>query len=125
MNIRKMFYGANKNAFRKAFLLRNKETETEKILWQLLNKNQLSGFRFKRQHPIGDYIADFYCHKAKLVIEIDGEYHNSREQKLYDDNREKTFEELGLVVLRFSDEEIFQSIDRVIQTIKNNLQKNP
>lgn len=114
-----MFYGANRNVFRKAHLLRNNQTESEKILWQRLSNNKLNGFRFKRQHPIGDYIADFYCHKAKLVIEIDGAYHNSPEQKIYDEDRRRIFEELGLVVIRFTDEEIFQEKDRIIQVIES------
>ena len=52
-------------------------TEGEKILWQRLNKSQLLGFRFKAQHPIGRFIVDFYCHKAMLVIEVDGDIHYS------------------------------------------------
>ena len=105
-------------------MLRSCETETEKILWERLNKNQIDGFWFKRQHPIGDHIADFYYHKAKLVIEIDGKYHESKEQKLYDENRAKVFEALGLVVLRFSDDHIIENIEGVIEVINNNLGKS-
>lgn len=80
MKDRKMFYGAQRNIFRKAFMLRHNETVAEKILWQKLNKNQL-GVRFKRQHPIENFIADFYCHAARLVIEVDGSSHTIQEQR--------------------------------------------
>ena len=76
----------------------NAETEAEALLWTRLRKNQLHGFRFKRQHPIADYIADFYCHEAKLVIEVDGKYHDAREQKLYDEIRTKVIISFGLRV---------------------------
>jgi very-short-patch-repair endonuclease len=112
-----MFYGAKPEGFKKASWLRNNETEAEKHLWQRLNKNQLHGFRFKRQHPIGSYIADFYCHKAKLVIEIDGKSHNAREQKLYDTLRTEELEAYGLRVIRFSNDEVFRNIDEVIKKI--------
>lgn len=121
MDDRKMFYGANKKVFKKAFMLRACETETEKLLWQRLNKNQLCGFRFKRQHPIAHFVVDFYCHKAKLVIELDGEYHNKKEQQRYDDNRTEILAGLGLRILRFSDENVIQNIDGVVETIKKNL----
>lgn len=69
-----MFFGANKIIFNNARELRNKETDAEKLLWGYLNGNQL-GCRFRRQHPISNYIADFYCHQHKLVVELDGEIH--------------------------------------------------
>ena len=116
-----MFYGADKNTFRKASMLRSDETEAEKLLWQRLNKNQLCGVRFKRQHPISDYVADFYCHKAKLVIEVDEKYHNNSKQRTSDEDRSRIMNELGLYVLRFSDDEIFKNIDSVIEVIEKYL----
>lgn len=59
MDDRKMFFGAGGNVFRKAYMLRKHQTESEKLLWQRLNKNQLFGLRFKRQHPISHFVADF------------------------------------------------------------------
>jgi very-short-patch-repair endonuclease len=117
MSERKMFFGANKDTFRKAFMLRNNETTAESLLWNRLNKNQLHSFRFKRQHPIAYYVADFYCHKAKLIIELDGAYHNRMDRKAYDDSRTEMLEGLGLTVLRFSDDEVLEKIEQVIMKI--------
>jgi very-short-patch-repair endonuclease len=124
MDDRTMFYGAGRGIFRNARLLRHKETDEEKLLWQRLCRNQLCGYRFKRQHPIADYVADFYCHKLKLVIEIDGASHNQSEQIFYDEIRTRVMNEFGLRVLRFSNEEVFHNIDQVIETIKSNMSAN-
>ncbi|GAB4246991.1 MAG: hypothetical protein Tsb0034_26070 [Ekhidna sp.] len=70
-----MFYGATPSIFEKAKMLRQNMTRQELILWKELSANKLLGLRFKAQHPIGNFIADFYCHKLKLVIEIDGDSH--------------------------------------------------
>jgi very-short-patch-repair endonuclease len=72
-NITSMFYRAKNNTFEKANELRNNMTEAEKTIWERLNKSQL-GVRFKAQHPIDIFIADFYCHRCKLVIEVDGRH---------------------------------------------------
>ena len=82
-----MFYGALPIHFELAKKLRDNQTEAELFLWNHLNHIHQSGIRFKRQHPILYFIADFYCHKAKLIIEIDGGYHNIPEQYEYDKNR--------------------------------------
>ena len=74
-----MFYGASAFVFRNAEKLRNNMTPTEVKLWYALSNNQLNGFRFKNQHPISKFVVDFYCHKARLVIELDGEVHNEPE----------------------------------------------
>jgi very-short-patch-repair endonuclease len=69
---RTMFYGAKKKIFLNALELRNNMTTAEKILWNELRKKDIFKARFKSQHPIGIFVADFYCHKYKLVIEVDG-----------------------------------------------------
>ncbi|MDZ7935995.1 MAG: DUF559 domain-containing protein [Emticicia sp.] len=74
----KMFYGAGNIVFNNAAQLRANPTPMEEYLWNFLSKSQL-GVRFKRQQPIGNYIADFYCHLAKLVIEVDGSIHLTAE----------------------------------------------
>ena len=79
------------------------------------------GFRFKRQHPIAYYIVDFYCHKAKLVIELDGSYHNRAAQKIYDESRTEELRAFGLTVLRFSDEDVKNQINDVLKSISNHL----
>jgi very-short-patch-repair endonuclease len=115
---RSMFYNASPEIFQKAEMLRKNMTKAEIILWEKLRKNQL-GVRFKAQHPIERFIADFYCHKAKLVIEVDGGIHNS--QKEYDLGREAELEKYGIKVLRFSNEEIFDNLDNVMEIIKLNI----
>lgn len=70
MNKPAMFYGAPPHIFEKARELRKRTTPAEQKLWEHLKKKQLKGYRFRRQHPIFNFIADFYCHSAKLVIEV-------------------------------------------------------
>ena len=84
---RTMFYGASTNTFDKARLLRNNMTEAETIMWDKLKNRSLFNARFRRQHPIGIFIVDFYCHEYKLVIEIDGEIHLKNEVIEYDDDQ--------------------------------------
>jgi len=86
-----MWKGAPESSFLKAKLLRSTETEAEKVLWEKLRNKQLRGFKFRRQHPISLYIADFYCHKLKLIVEIDGGYHYEKEQIPKDEERTKIF----------------------------------
>ena len=116
--VRTMFYNASPEIFRRAEELRNNMTEAEQILWERLRKKQL-GIRFKAQHPIEQFIADFYCHKAKLVIEVDGKIHDF--QKEYDEGRVAELEKYGLKIIRFTNDEVIQNIDQVIEKIKLNL----
>jgi cyclase len=115
-----MFYGAAPILFKFAKKMRENPTEAESVLWLYLSNKQ-QGFRFKRQHPIKYFIADFYCHKAKLVIEIDGDYHQLPEQYEYDKNRDWELGELGLKVLRFTNEQVFFDIENVMKEIDNEL----
>ena len=119
---RQMFYGAKKETFEKAKTLRENMTDAEKNLWQRLNKSQL-GVRFKAQHPISIFIADFYCHQHKLVIEVDGEIHEY--QKEYDYGREMEMEKFEIKTIRFSNQEIFSDIEIVIAKIKNEICPQP
>ena len=120
---RTMFYGAKKQIFQKAEMLRAGMTKAEHALWDRLANNQLNGFKFRRQHPIGPYVADFYCHKAKLVIEVDGKDHNQVEQKEYDKDRDFDMKEQGIKVLRFKNEEVLHDIEYVISTIASELKE--
>ena len=86
-----MFEGASHLIFANAKYLRKNMTATETVLWMHL-KNGINGFKFRHQHPIGLYIVDFYCHKAKLIVEIDGLVHNEPEVKRSDDIRQKELE---------------------------------
>jgi len=111
-----MFYGAGPNLFKKALYLRHNLTETERLLWNRLNRTQL-GVRFKSQHPVDIYIVDFYCHAAKLIVEIDGGYHLKKEARENDIAREAELLELGLRVIRFTNDQILDNIDKVIKKI--------
>ena len=112
-----MWKGAPQSSFIKARFLRKNETESEKILWEELKNNQLKGFKFRRQHPIGLYITDFYCHKLKLIIEVDGEYHNLPEQIEKDKERTQILESNGLRLIRFSNNEIQKNVEKTISEI--------
>lgn len=114
-----MFYGAGPILFEFAKNLRNNQTEAEQYLWNYLKGNQILNVRFKRQHPVLYFVADFYCHKAKLVIEIDGGYHRLPKQYEYDMCRDSELNRLGLEVLRFTNKEVFQETDKVIKIIIN------
>jgi very-short-patch-repair endonuclease len=91
-------------------------TPAEKTLWQFLRKKQL-GVKFRRQHPIGPYVADFYCPEKRLVIEIDGDSHAEREQRNHDINRTLYFEAHSLRVKRYTNLQVLGAADLVIQDI--------
>lgn len=111
-----MFFGAQPDLFVKAKKLRVKMTEPEWVLWNRLRENQL-GVRFKPQHPIDIFIADFYCHSIKLVIEVDGGIHEL--QKEYDAGRTNELKNHGITIIRFSNDEVLNHIEKVIKSIRN------
>ena len=111
-----MFYGASPLIFQRAKELRNQVTHGEMVLWDYLRNNQI-GYRFRRQHPIGNFIVDFYCHQLKLVIEIDGSIHNEKDIQESDKVRQKILEADGLTILRFTNDEVLRNIGDVIQKI--------
>lgn len=98
--------------------LRSRLTPAEATLWTLLQGKQLDGRKFRRQHSVGNYILDFYCPKEKLAIELDGEPHFVEAQIKRDEIRTKYLNELGIRVIRFENEEIFQSPMDVLNEIK-------
>jgi imidazole glycerol-phosphate synthase subunit HisF len=118
-----MNYNAGPGIFENAKVLRKKETAAEARLWIYLSKNQL-GVKFRRQHPINKYIADFYCHAAQLVIELDGSVHNTKEQQEYDHGREFELNGLGLKIIRFTNEEVFNNIEAVLDKIKSEIKSS-
>ena len=103
---------------------RKNPTEAESILWNALRASQC-GVRFKRQHIIGDYIADFVCLPKKLIVEVDGAYHNRAAQAVSDEQRTEGLMQLGFQVIRFKNEEIIGDIDRVMDRINKELQSSP
>ena len=118
-----MWKGAPSDSFSKAQFLRRNETKAEKLLWEKLRNNQLEGLKFRRQHPVNIYIADFYCHKFKLIIELDGAYHDQEEQKQKDEVRTEVLRLNDLKIIRFKNEEVEQDINQVLITIKNKIEQ--
>lgn len=98
--------------------LRQVETEAEKVLWEWLRNKKLNGLKFRRQHPLSSYIADFYCHEKKLVIELDGAIHETKENMDYDKTRTQQLNEEGIIVVRFRNEEVMNDIEAVIKKIR-------
>ncbi|RIH66377.1 endonuclease domain-containing protein [Mariniphaga sediminis] len=113
-----MFYNAKPYIFERAKMLRKNMTVAEKILWEQLRGKKLFGLRFRPQHPIDIFIADFYCHPLRLVIEVDGGIHKSKEQKDYDIGREGELKSWEIKVIRFTNEEIENNITQVIKEIE-------
>jgi very-short-patch-repair endonuclease len=95
--------------------LRKEQTDAERRLWWQLRNRQLEGWKFRRQYPIGDYIADFVCIDAKLIVELDGGQHS--EQRQYDENRTRDLEKAGFVVLRFWNNDVLTNSEGVIEEI--------
>lgn len=116
-----MHKGAPADNFKRAEDLRLKMTAAENLLWARIKDKQLYE-KFRRQHPIQLYIVDFYCHKHKLVIEVDGKYHDSRDQILKDEERSSELKFMGLEIMRFKNDEILNDIEMVIKDIKGKIE---
>ena len=99
---------------------RNNQTDAEKCLWQRLRCGEL-GVKFKRQHIIYDFIADFVCLEKMLVIEVDGAYHFTDKQIEYDAYRTEELEQFGFRILRFTNEEVIHETTKVINIIKESI----
>ncbi len=112
--------GAGNLIFKNTEALRNNITPAEMLLWGYLKGGQL-GAKFRRQHPLGIYIADFYCHQYKIVIEVDGSIHNLPEIIKNDLERQLNIENSGIKVLRFKNEDIFNRLETVLKTIKETM----
>lgn len=97
--------------------LRKKQTPAEELLWNLLRNRKLNGLKFRRQHQVGQYIADFFCNEKKLIVELDGEVHNNPEQQRHDSIRDKYLTTSGFKVLRFKNEEVLNNTEDVLQKI--------
>jgi very-short-patch-repair endonuclease len=112
-----MWKGAPASGFLKAQSLRVTMTEAEVHLWERLKSNQFQELKFRRQHPVGIYIVDFYCHQHKLIIEVDGGYHNTLEQIEKDQKRTDFLSFQGLRVIRFTNELVLTEIDVILEKI--------
>ncbi len=102
--------------------LRKNMTDAERLLWSRVRRKQIKGVQFYRQKPLGNYIVDFYCPAANLVVEVDGGQHFTEEGKAKDRQRDGDLAGLGLKVLRFSNVEVLKEIDAVWQVIWENVE---
>jgi imidazole glycerol-phosphate synthase subunit HisF len=120
---KKMFLNASYLIFETAKKLRENQTVAEKILWDYL-KQKPYGYNFRRQHPISTFIADFYCHPLKLIIEIDGGIHEIEKIKRYDKDRQEFLEDNGIDFLRFTNNEVEKNPEEVISKIEGYIRNN-
>ena len=97
----------------------------ERMLWLTLRNKQIKGQKFRRQYSINKFIVDFYCPQVKLAIEIDGESHDDQDRKIYDQQRQKQIENLGIRFLRFSNWQVYENLTGVIEEIVNCLKTSP
>jgi very-short-patch-repair endonuclease len=100
----------------RALQLRQEATPAEQVLWEALRAGQLDGHKFRRQHPVGRFILDFYCAKSRLCIEVDGKVHERQRDR--DMARDATLFSRGVATLRFSNEQVFDDLPGVLQTIR-------
>lgn len=112
-----MFFEATPRIFEQARQLRLILTPAEEKLWNGIS-NQKLGVKFRRQHPLNMYVADFYCHQLKLVIEVDGGIHNETGQREYDIGRAEELERFGIKVIRFANGEVLNNTENVMRKIQ-------
>ncbi len=117
--------GAGESGFHKAHTLRHSMTDAEKVLWNELKSRKFMGLKFRRQHPIHCYIADFYCHEQKLIIEVDGGIHHEESQKEHDTKRTDELNHFGIKVLRFKNDEVLKNIKNVLTEIATHIHSTP
>ena len=117
-----MFDQAHPLIFARAKDLRKNMTEAEKLLWNYL-KTGINDLKFRRQHPLGLYIADFYCHPVRLIVEVDGKIHDKEEVRVSDEQRENDLRNWGNNILRFKNEEVYNDVQKVLLTIKEKVEE--
>ncbi|GLI39236.1 endonuclease domain-containing protein [Geobacter hydrogenophilus] len=109
----------------KARVLRANQTDAESLLWGILRGRRFCGVKFRRQHPVGGFILDFYCHDSLLAIELDGGGHAAEEQRAYDDERTRALEAAGIRVLRFWNNDVISNTDTVLAAVYEALFPSP
>ncbi len=117
MRERKQRLPVSSPAKSRAQVLRAEHTPAERMMWQILRDRRLQGIKFRRQSPIGIFIADFHCRELNLVIEIDGQIHIDPRQSDHDENRDFYLRSLGCTILRFPNREIFENREDVLSKI--------
>ena len=115
------YFGATARTLQLAGDLRRAMTEAEKMLWQRLRDRQLNGYRFRRQHPVNEFVVDFFCYEAMLAIEVDGAVHKDSYQQERDTERTRILNRFGIRVVRITNTEVETEMERVIERIKENL----
>ncbi len=100
--------------------MRHKMTEAEERLWSAINKRQINGLKFRRQHPVYRYIIDFYCYERRLAIELDGKVHTR--QKENDNYRDEFLKGIGIRTIRIRNEEVMNNLNAVVEKIKHEFQ---
>ncbi len=103
--------------------LRRNMTDAERLLWSKLRNKQLENQKFRRQHPLGPYVVDFYCPTKCLVIEVDGGQHYTHKGEQRDKRREEYLTKYGLIILRYSDKDILTNLNIVLQDILNKMNR--
>ena len=111
-----MHNGASPSIFRNAEKLREMMTASEKKLWEYL-KTKPMGYKFRRQHPIGVFVLDFYCHKLRISIEIDGGYHLVKKQKENDKSRTEYLKNVGIDEIRFTNNQVLNDYKNLCESI--------
>jgi ATP-dependent DNA helicase RecQ len=106
---------ASKHMIGRARDLRQSSTPPEKLLWLALRNSQIGGLKFRRQHPVGPYVVDFFCQEAKLVVEVDGMSHDDKASQ--DAAKSKHLESQGLRILRVTNEDVMRNLDAVTREI--------
>jgi very-short-patch-repair endonuclease len=120
LKISGMHDGATPSVFRNAQKLRDSMTEQEVKIWEFLKLKPM-GYKLRRQDPLAEYVLDFYCHRLRLSLEIDGAYHNQQEQKEKDDERTKYLKNMGVSEIRFTNEQVLNDCETVIEIINSKL----
>ena len=100
---------------------RNAQTSAEDLLWQRIRNRQINGFKFRREHQFGNYICDFFCREANLVVECDGEVHDQNESWHHDQARDAYMISQGLRILRFTNQQILHDTESVLREIQDYL----
>ena len=101
-----MYFDTSIEMLDRAHSLRLNYTDSEDMLWQIVRNRQIGGLKFRRQHALGKFVADFYCHEAQLILEVDGGIHLSASQKEKDSDKTFELESIGLKIIRFTNNEV-------------------
>ena len=119
MNFRAIKGDSRKLKFKRQ--LRSNMTEPEKRLWSRLRLRQLNSLKFRRQHGIGPYIADFYCSCKSVAVELDGDTHGEHQQENKDKRKDAYLNSLGIRVVRYTNEEVMRNLEGVLEDLKQKL----